>query len=64
MDKADLLHAELTVSVLERHAAKNELAELGITASPADVSWWLSWPPKQRQKAAFDYAVLATEGIA
>lgn len=58
-DKAELA-GEILLGVAERSAARNQLAELGISASPADVSWWLALSAKQRQKAALDYAILVS----
>lgn len=56
--EAELLQAEIAVAALERIAAKSQLAALGINASPADVSAWLSMTPKAKRRAALDYAVL------
>lgn len=54
------IQAQLVSEVAARQAAKRELAELGINASPSDIEWWLSYPPKQRRKAGFAWAVLQT----
>jgi hypothetical protein len=57
-DETLTLHAQLLADMAARQAAANELAELGINASPSDIEYWLSYTPKQKRHAAYAWAVM------
>jgi hypothetical protein len=52
------LHVQLLADVAARQAAERELADMGITASPADIESWLSYTPRQRRHAAYAWALM------
>ena len=45
--------------VAERAAARNQLAELGVNPSPADVSAWMAMDSKTQRRMALQYVILA-----
>jgi hypothetical protein len=58
----DEIRLAIAVGVLEREAAKSELAGMGINASPADVSAWIALSGKAQRQACLDYAVMMAAG--
>jgi hypothetical protein len=54
----DEIRLTIAVGVLERQAAKSELAGMGIDASPADVSAWIALPAKAKRQVCLDFAVM------
>ena len=59
--EADALALEVLAVVFQRQAAIKELAGLGITASPADVSAWLAADRKTRERLGRTWAAMAIE---
>lgn len=57
LDAAEI-NMKAQIGALERAGAANELAELGIKASPSDIEWWLSWTPQQRRRATLAWITL------
>ena len=60
--QAELLEAEILVGVAERAAARNQLAELGVNPSPADVSAWMAMDSKTQRRMALQYVILVSDG--
>lgn len=54
------IQLRVQVAALARAALAQELADLGINASPADIEWYLSMSPKERQNANMAWLVLNT----
>jgi hypothetical protein len=57
LDAAEI-NIQVQVGALERAGAARELADLGISASPADIEQWISWTPKQRREASLAWITL------
>ena len=60
--EALVLHAEVLTASLTRRAAERELEQFGITASPADISAWLSATGRQRREWALQWATYVANG--
>jgi hypothetical protein len=56
---APSLQAELVTGVLARTLAARDLADLGIVASPADISAWLDADHRTRKRLGTAWAVMA-----
>jgi hypothetical protein len=58
------MQAQVLTESLACTVAARELAELGITASPADISAWLSADQRQRRRLALSWASYVANGWA
>lgn len=58
VEEAQLLEAEVITAAFGLSIATRELADMGICASPADASVWMTATNRQRLTLALQYAVL------
>ena len=57
MDEGEVA-MQLQVEQFRRVAARNELAELGVTnVAPGDIESWLSYSPAQKRRASWAWLV-------
>lgn len=54
--------AEVMTAALARRLAERNLEALGITASPSDVSGWLSASPRDQRRLAMAWATYVANG--
>jgi hypothetical protein len=57
--EAAMMQVEVMTASLAFHVAEQELAECGITGSPADVLAWMNASERQKRNWMLAYAVLA-----
>jgi hypothetical protein len=60
--EAALLQAQVMAAALERRIAERELSDLGITASGADITAWLSASDRERRRLTVAWVTLVADG--
>jgi hypothetical protein len=58
----DVLEAEVITAAFGISVAENELADFGITASPADALAWLGVSSRTRRHLALEWATYVAKG--
>jgi len=62
-DDADALAVEVLAAAMERVVAGNELRDVGVNPSPADIEHYLAMTERERRAAHMRWAVLKASGL-